>query len=322
MIINQIKDKQTEFPAQNSASTAVQIERSQLPPSQTIDPISWVKEIINNLVDKVVSRSQKKQQETMASILQLLNYQYGNSNDEFHNDITKMVKNIRLVEGAFPEEQIVAMIRDQKTKWTAYTVLQNLLNFKEEFPHLFEKRKYGGAVHFIQEFCKERGVEFSFSTFSETIVDESYTIIRSPKEFKGDLLVLGCGRKLTGCAGHDENRTLLVDMDAESDPDIVANYYSHEFWNEIPDNIFKEVFFEGFCPSPCKSSFKEICRTMQEGGKARIVFDTAFEIAEEEGKEHLENYFKECGFARIEIANETFRSGGHESEYEMLIAYK
>ncbi len=79
-------------------------------------------------------------------------------------------------------------------------------------------------------------------------------------------LDIGCGRnKIAGFVG--------VDIDPESNADVVASALDLPFEDESVDEIFSAHLVEHFNPSEAQKFFDEIYRVLKKGGKAYLKID-------------------------------------------------
>lgn len=325
-ISSQNQEFHLPYPIAN-ISTVAQIERDQIPPSTSIASNEKLFESMKQFVIEVIDRISIKKPEdngpSVEDIRFIYFWNYGNHDDLFHQNVTALMKKIKGMEIQKESfEKIAQQMNQRNMALSVPSIVGDFLYFKENFPEIFEKRGYQKELNYIQKMVCNKFHIAPPKNCAE-LVEESYQAKDLVNGFKGDILVLGCGRANDGkdaCGPHVLDKTLFVSYEESYDPDICADYYSKQFWKLLPDDQFKEVFFEGFAPSACQSSLQEIQRILKEGGKARMHFSNDFVIAHEEGC--LEEYFKKCGFKQTQIVAESFLSCGVEKDHRMIHVYK
>lgn len=259
-------------------------------------------------------------------------YQYKTNTDPVHNRITLMVRDVMFNKAQMAfiqcDDQILkTRLKDLKFNSSAYSVAMLILNIKDEFPEVYEKN-YQKDLDFIQKFLSDHNEALPFTSYAQGIqetVKTDFTVTRSPEEYKGDILILGCGRKIAKeCLLHSEDKesAYCINHAADADPDIVADYYSQEFWKVLPDAKFTKAYFEGFNPDACKESLKQIHRILKEDGVVRVLFSESFEAAYQYNSSYLEKYFLNCGFSKVKFETVLTRCCGVDSTSLVIDAYK
>ncbi len=259
-------------------------------------------------------------------------FQYGTNTDPVHNRITLMVREVmfnkaQMVFTGCDDKILKTRLKELQLNTSAYSVAMLILNIKDEFPEVYEKN-YQKDLDFIQKLLSDHNVNLPFTSYSQGIqetVKADYTVNRTPEEYKGDILILGCGRKIAkDCLLHNEDKesAYCINHDADADPDIVADYYSQEFWKVLPDANFAKAYFEGFNPDACKESLKQLHRILKNDGIVRVLFSDSFEAAYQYNSSYLEKYFLNCGFSKVKFETVLTRCCGVDSTCLVIDAYK
>lgn len=263
------------------------------------------------------------------SIQAIFDTTYGDKNDEFHKNITQAIRSIKVAKLNNNQEMLLTIFKESHIINYPACVLKTLLQFQKEFPEIFSKN-YEKDLIFILELYKENQMEVPDLNQK----DENYKVNRSPKEFDGNRLIIGCGHYFNdsdrGCHarvkenGHPKELDFCVDLTEYMEPDIQADFYSNSFWKEFADEKFEKVILEGFVPGPHSPALKEISRILKKGGTLEIGKDALFTQACQKGVDITE-YFKSLGFSevRIEIVGRVV--GGSimdEREMESIFATK
>lgn len=243
------------------------------------------------------------------------------SNDGIRNIIFESFKNYELLKILnAPEGEIQKMITDIRHKFSVYTQVDFLKRFEKEFPALYVKYNYQELLDRLMTIITEHGLSHDLPPTSE-----QYELCRPLQGFRGNRLVLGCGRNSTSCEGHTDSDYLL-DFSSEANPDLIADYYSLEFWKEFADETFGEIFFEGFLPWPNTNSLQQLARILKPNGFVRMGYSdpdlAILKFVREMDESIFNEYIKKCGFSRFKVRLESFRSNGHYGESDMLILYK
>lgn len=266
-------------------------------------------------LQKLKNAESEKSNNVATILLQSMEYKYKENENLIYTYITELMRTA-ILSGLCPlnekERYFKELVTSRDNKYSAYNIYLQLQNLKEEFEIDFKEE-----FDYLTKFSEEYGFTLSIPK----IFNDEFFIIREIEPSQEEL-VFGCGRAKTSCAGHDVKRTYFIDCDPICDPDIIADFCSSKFWNEIPSGRFSEIFFEGFLPLLNKFSLLEIFRLMKDKGKIRIPFAETLEVAAQVNETVFQNYFKSIGFSKIEIQSETFKSNFQNSQRKMLILYK
>ncbi len=258
---------------------------------------------------------------THAEIKRLWSEKPSNEGDFFEPHVHQVLKVIAIqkITNTLVEEihrEISANI-----KGSVFTLLNQLHRFQREFPEVFAECGYQKLVDRLETVVEEYGL-----SFREPEPSQDYRVFRPMSEFEGERLVLGCGYAYTSCEGHDPDKDYLVTIQEEMQPDLCADYYSSEFWNEFPDDTFDEVFFEGFLPDPEASSLQQIARILRRDGTVRMGWEDSYlgvlHWVHQVNPEAFHNYIRECGFSDFMIHAKYYCSVDTEMEHDELILIK
>lgn len=246
-----------------------------------------------------------------SSHLQLINYTlFSNLNDFFFEGVNLAFKAHELAKellDTVPKGEMFSRTLDGFYRDSFYSLVMALSLFEEEFPKIHASRHYDEALNAMKDVIRiyeEIGdflSIFPFATYSDSI-DERYAVYRSPKEFTGTKMIIGCGFDCAMCeAGpHDPEEFFLVDKSDTVKPDIVADYYSGDFWQEFGDNTFSEIQFEGIEIMPWSPSLSQILRILQKGGSVTLGLTKMNQCAFEQPAD-IQNYFLSKGFSDVRV---------------------
>lgn len=259
-------------------------------------------------------------------------YQYGSNTDPVHNRITTMMREVMFSKATITYTKcddiiLKTNLTDLQRCSSAFNVAKKILNIKDQFPEVYEQN-YQKDLEFIHKFLSEHGEELPFTSYAQAIqktVKTDFAVVRFPDEYKGDILILGCGRAIAkDCLLHtdDKDSAYCINNAADADPDIVADYYSQDFWKVLPDAKFAKAYFEGFNPDACKESLKQIHRILKDHGVVRVLFSESFQAAYQYSSPYLEKYFLNCGFSKVKFETVLTRCCGVDSTCLVIDAYK
>ena len=243
---------------------------------------------------------------------------YGEKNDFFHQRIDRAIKAAMIAsnleksqreESEGEEPSFFSNLIDTSSNGSQDsipTIFSELYAFKQEFPKIFQKRNYESDIMYLKEFVNSHlSLDFKIEDFIplnfQSALEEVYSVNRSPKDFKGDQLIFGCGHDCEMCdkGPHDPEKFFLVDF-ASIKPDIEANIYSTKFWNEFNSDSFAGILGEGIAILPWSPLYSQILRILKKDGTFTCEFPRTLACAFDNDDE-IKEYFYQLGFSKIEI---------------------
>jgi hypothetical protein len=263
------------------------------------------------------------------TLLQILEAVYGQKDDSVHQDITVKLKILRTHEHykrVAPRDDDDKIIKDallgthETWGFSIYSTLRAMHNFKDHLPQVFAKMGYDKDLEYLEG--KEVLAKYGLRYEPAAPPENAYEVIRPVSAFSGKRLVFGYGAGSDACSGDRKENDYTIDKNKEAKPDLVANYLSKEFWKELPDQKFAEVFFECRPFDFDTFALQQMSRILKEKGIVRIGYGGVYQWAHKADPQALGDYFKECGFSGFEIRKETYRSQGRLDEHTNLVLIK
>ncbi|GAB4194411.1 MAG: hypothetical protein Tsb0015_17390 [Simkaniaceae bacterium] len=243
-------------------------------------------------------------------IKEILRCQYGDESNPFHQEVTNLWKICKLSQlQEIPKDDFLKAVNNPALKTCFPSIYADIKLFKEEFrnyPIILEKWKIEETLQFIEKLMQE----YDIPIFSLPLCDYSYKVIeRSPQEFQGKRIVIGCGHKFQGCGGHFAE-DYLIDISQEMQPDLIADYFAEKtktsdkiFWELFQKESMQEIFLEGFGPQLKKYPLMQMSDILKTGGRLRYSIDKmhpAYALYRE-FPQVLKSYFASCGFKDLDL---------------------